>query len=105
MTTELLTPSTAPILDHAKSKGYILVVDDEEYNRTLLRDPLEARGYEVTEAESSAHALRELDRRLPDTILLDVMMPGVDGFALCRRIKQDQRATHIPILMVTALSD
>lgn len=86
-------------------RGYVLVVDDEEPNRVLLRDPLEARGYLVSEAANGQEALRAVDKRLPDTILLDVMMPGMDGFQVCRRLKLNPLSAHVPILMITALSD
>jgi len=85
--------------------GFVLVVDDEEQNRTLLRDPLEACGYEVTEAENGMQALQKIAKHPPDVILLDVMMPKMDGFGVCRRLKTDSKTAHIPILMVTALSD
>jgi class 3 adenylate cyclase len=83
----------------------VLIVDDEEPNRILLRDPLEARGYEVAEAESSAQAVQRIAHRLPDAILLDVMMPGKDGFQFCRQLKADRWTAHVPVLMVTALSE
>lgn len=86
-------------------RGYVLVVDDEEPNRTLLRDPLEARGFEVAEAENGLQALDQIARRVPDAILLDVMMPGMDGFRLCRQLKNDPRTAHVPVLMITALSE
>jgi class 3 adenylate cyclase len=89
----------------APSLGYVLVVDDEEQNRSLLHDPLEARGYEIAEAENGMVALEKIAARLPDVILLDVMMPQMDGFEVCRRLKTDSKTAHIPILMVTALSD
>lgn len=85
--------------------GFVLVVDDEEQNRTLLRDPLEACGYEVTEAENGMQALQKIAKHPPDVILLDVMMPKMDGFGVCRRLKADSKTAHIPILMVTALSE
>jgi class 3 adenylate cyclase len=85
--------------------GFVLVVDDEEQNRSLLRDPLEAGGYEVAEAENGLQALEKIAARLPDVILLDLMMPQMDGFETCRRLKTDPKTAHIPILMVTALSD
>jgi len=87
------------------SPGLVLVVDDEEQNRTLLRDPLEARGFEIAEAENGMIALEKIAARLPDVILLDVMMPQMDGFEVCRRLKTDSKTAHIPILMVTALSE
>ncbi len=88
-----------------RSPGCVLVVDDEEQNRSLLRDPLEARGYEVEEAEDGVLALRKIAVRPPDVILLDLMMPNMDGFEVCRRLKKDLKTAHIPILIVTALSD
>jgi class 3 adenylate cyclase len=82
-----------------------MIVDDEEPNRLLLRDPLEHHGYEVTEAVSGVDALRLIAQRPPDAILLDVMMPRMDGFQLCRRLKMDRQTAHIPVLLVTALAD
>ncbi len=87
------------------SLGYVLIVDDEEQNRSLLHDPLEARGYEIAEAENGMIALEKIAARLPDVILLDVMMPQMDGFEVCRRLKTDSKTAHIPIIMVTALSE
>src|SRR5580698_3879349 len=81
-------------------KGRVLVVDDEEQNRSVLCDPLEARGYTVTEAESGIAALKEIAANPPDAILLDLMMPGMDGFEVCRRLKADAKTAHIPVLMV-----
>ena len=86
-------------------KGHVLIVDDEEQNRTLLRDSLEAHGYEIVEAENGMIALEKIAAHLPDAILLDVMMPQMDGFEVCRRLKTDSKTAHIPILMITALSE
>lgn len=85
--------------------GFVLIVDDEEQNRTLLRDPLEAHGYEISEAEDGERALQKVAEHPPDVILLDLMMPRMDGFEVCRRLKQDRKTAPIPILMVTALSE
>jgi len=94
-----------PTAAQASSPGFVLIVDDEEPNRTLLRDLLEARGYEVAEAENGARALQKISKRPPDVILLDLMMPEMDGFEVCRRLKRDAKTAPIPILMVTALSE
>ncbi len=83
----------------------VLVVDDEEQNRVLLRDWLEAHGHLTIEAENGEEALRSAAQAPPDAILLDVSMPGLDGFEVCRRLKGDPRTASIPILMVTALSE
>lgn len=85
--------------------GSVLVVDDEQQNRMLLRDPLEAFGYRVEEAENGMQALQKIAMHPPDVILLDLMMPNMDGFEVCRRLKGDTKTAHIPILMVTALSE
>jgi CheY-like chemotaxis protein len=87
------------------ARGHVLVVDDEEQNRILLRDPLEARGYEVEEAEDGMQALQKIARRPPDVILLDLMMPKMDGLELCRHLRKDAKTAHLPILMITALSE
>jgi class 3 adenylate cyclase len=106
MQTETLTrkPSTAAahVLRH---RGLVLVVDDEEANRMLLADSLETHGYEIIEAENGEQALQKIAQRSPDVILLDVMMPRMDGFEVCRRLKKDPLTAHIPILIVTALSE
>ena len=88
-----------------RSHGFVLVVDDEEQNRTLLRDSLEARGYEVEEAENGMQALQKIAARRPDVILLDLMMPKMDGFEVCRHLRKDAKTAHLPILMITALSE
>jgi adenylate cyclase len=85
--------------------GLVLVVDDEEHNRTLLRDSLEARGYEVEEAEDGLEALRKIAARPPDVILLDLMMPKMDGIEFCGKLRKSHKTAHLPILMITALSD
>src|ERR1051326_9011526 len=83
----------------------ITVVDDEEANRILLREALEARGCQVNEASNGREALAQIAKQLPDTILLDVMMPGLDGFQVCRQLKDDPMSAHVPVLMVTALAE
>lgn len=98
-------PAGVVVPEPKPCSAYVLVVDDEEHNRTLLRDPLEARGYEVCEAEDGERALEEIAKRIPDIVLLDVMMPNMDGFDLCNRIKKDPKTASVPVLMLTALSE
>jgi class 3 adenylate cyclase len=86
-----------------RSAGLVLVVDDEQQNRTLLCDSLEARGYEVQEAENGLQALQKIGVRPPDVILLDLMMPMMDGHEVCRRVRSEAKTAHLPILMITAL--
>jgi two-component system cell cycle response regulator len=81
----------------------ILVVDDIEANVRLLEAKLTAEYYEVTTAMDGATALMIAARDLPDIILLDVMMPGIDGFTVCRKLKEDPNTRHIPVVLITAL--
>jgi two-component system cell cycle response regulator len=81
----------------------ILVVDDIETNRRLLEARLSAEYFEVIEAEDGLAALEAARAHEPDLILLDIMMPGLDGFETCRRLKADPALRHIPVVMVTAL--
>ena len=81
----------------------ILVVDDISANVKLLEARLTAEYFDVLTATSGQEALDILSRAPCDIVLLDVMMPGMDGFETCRRIKADPRTTHIPVVMVTAL--
>ncbi len=81
----------------------ILVVDDIEVNVRLLEARLTAEYYEVTGANDGPTALAKAAEMLPDIILLDVMMPGMDGFEVCRRLKEDLATRHIPVVLVTAL--
>lgn len=83
----------------------VLVVDDLEPNVKLLEAKLLSEYYTVFTASSGMKALEMLKQNKIDVVLLDVMMPGIDGFETCRRIKADPETTHIPVLMVTALSD
>jgi two-component system cell cycle response regulator len=81
----------------------VLVVDDILANVKLLQARLSAEYFEVLTAYSGSEALELLEAERMDVILLDVMMPGMDGFEVCRRIKSNPRTTHLPVIMVTAL--
>jgi two-component system cell cycle response regulator len=83
----------------------VLVVDDVELNVKLLEAKLASEYFEVLSASNGPTALELADAELPDIILLDVMMPRMDGFEVCRRLKANLRTTDIPVVMVTALSD
>ena len=84
--------------------GRVLIVDDQEANRLLLRDLLESQGHEVAEAVDGVEALKRVSDAAPDVVLLDVGMPGIDGFEVCRRLKADPATATIPVLLVTALN-
>ena len=81
----------------------ILVVDDIEANVRLLEAKLSAEYYQVSTANDGPTALAMAANDLPDIILLDVMMPGMDGFTVCKRLKEDPITRHIPVVLVTAL--
>ena len=82
--------------------GTVLVVDDIPANRNLLRETLEPEGYEVLLAPDGEAALKVAQRARPDVILLDVMMPKLDGFETCRRLKQNEVTREIPVIFITA---
>jgi two-component system cell cycle response regulator len=83
----------------------VLVVDDIAANVKILEAKLQAEYYEVLTALSGEQALAAIAAHAPDIVLLDVMMPGMDGFEVCRAIKAEARSAHVPVVMITALSD
>src|SRR3954468_16611559 len=84
-------------------KARVLVVDDILSNVKLLEAKLTAEYFEVASAYNGLEALAKIEEQQPDIVLLDVMMPGMDGFEVCRRIKQNPQTAHLPVVMVTAL--
>ena len=89
----------------SKCMPKILCVDDEPLNLTLLEVILLPRGYDVVMAENGLEALEKLKTERIDLCILDVSMPGIDGFEVCRRIKADKEHRVIPVVMVTAHTD
>jgi len=83
----------------------VLVVDDSLPNRKLLEARLQEEYFEVLGAASGAEAITLAQRWSPDIILLDVLMPVMDGFEACRRLKAQPATAHIPVVMVTSLND
>lgn len=92
-------------IDPALQQSTILVVDDNPTNIQVLFDVLSRIGYRVAIAKSGENALQRLQSYLPDLILLDVMMPGIDGFETCRQLKENPQTEEIPVIFMTALSD
>ncbi|HEX5337331.1 MAG TPA: response regulator [Gallionella sp.] len=86
------------------AESTILVVDDSPSNVKLLRVILAAAGYRVLDADSGAEALTILQRDRPDAVLLDVRMPGMSGYEVCRQIRKNLQFASLPVIMVTALS-
>ena len=89
--------------NHPNAK--ILVVDDEPQNIRLLQIRLQADGYTVLTANSGQEALKLVQAEAPDLILLDIMMPGMNGFEVCQQIRAEETTQFIPVVMVTALSE
>ncbi|MDD3030124.1 MAG: PleD family two-component system response regulator [Alphaproteobacteria bacterium] len=83
----------------------VLIVDDTPVNIRLLEAKLARDYYVISTAENGVEALKKIDEEKPDIVLLDVMMPEMDGFETCRRIKANPETAHIPVIMITALSD
>jgi len=94
-----MNPSTPP------KAASVCIVDDEPSARKLLRELLEPHGYRLITASSGLEAMDLIKRELPDIILLDVMMPEMDGFEVCRRLRADEQLRQIPIILLTSLDD
>ncbi|MBN8549087.1 MAG: response regulator [Deltaproteobacteria bacterium] len=88
-----------------KAGERVLVVDDSETNRTLLRAILRTGGYQVDELQNGGECLEYCSKELPSMILLDVMMPEVNGIDACRRLREQHSKTDLPIIMVTTLAE
>ncbi len=87
------------------AKENILVVEDEEAIQELVRYNLSREGFSVQEAASGEEALERVHKQAPALILLDLMLPELDGLEVCKRLKSDERTQHIPIIMLTAKSE
>jgi CheY-like chemotaxis protein len=94
------------VFEEGKIMGYsVLVVDDDPMKRQLLRMILERAGFGVAEAADGAEALLSLDNTIPDLMTLDVMMPHMDGFAVCEQVRQNPKTAELPIIIVSARAD
>lgn len=96
----MTNPQNQP--NHKKVR--ILIIDDEESIFEVIEGLLLREGYDLTYVSSGKEALNRIEEIQPDVILLDLMMPEMDGLETCQQIKANQRWCHIPIIMVTALS-
>ncbi len=109
-TTPVTHPSPTPhAADDASTRdALVLIVDDNEQNIELLEAYLEPLGCKVDRAADGVEAVERMEdegQPLPDLVLLDVMMPRMSGFEVCRKIKDDPRTRSVPVMMVTALSE
>lgn len=91
--------------DDPRPRDKVLVVDDTPETLSFLTDALELAGYTALVATSGESALALLKQITPDLILMDALMPGLDGFDTCRRLKQEQHSAHIPVIFMTALNE
>ncbi len=83
-------------------RGKVLVVDDEEYIQHILNFSFGAEGYEVITASDGDEAIKKAKEEHPDIIVLDIMMPKMDGYEACRRLKSDPETRGIPVILLTA---
>ena len=86
-------------------KKRVLVVDDEPDFAAIVKGNLEKEGFEIEIAYNGIEALEKIAKNPPDAIVLDVMMPEKDGYAVCAELKADEKTADIPILMLTAVAD
>ncbi|HJV36097.1 response regulator transcription factor [Geomonas sp.] len=84
------------------AKDRILVVEDEESLLKLETILFTSKGYEVTGVQDGSLALAEVERSAPDLVVLDIMLPGLDGFEVCRQLKENPATSWIPVVMLTA---
>ena len=95
----------AMALPAERREATLLIVDDKPQNLRLISDFLAEQGFDLMLTRSGAQALEKIELALPDLVLLDVTMPSMDGFEVCRRLKQDARTAAVPVIFMTALDD
>ena len=93
------------MMHEMRASGVVLVVDDSPDTLSFLTDALDAAGMTVLIAVGGENALALLNEAIPDVVLLDAVMPGLDGFATCRRMKADPRLAHLPVIFMTGLTE
>lgn len=103
--TSLPELATGELRERSRDAGLVLIVDDVPDNLAMLHDALDAAGYTVLVATDGASALRRAAQAEPDIVLLDAVMPGMDGFEVARRLKAGPETAHIPIVFMTGLTD
>jgi len=106
---ELLDDAMTPVIDDPvgrPGKGrMVLLVEDEDQLRRVMKDLLEREGYKVAEARDGAQALDEVDRSAPDLIMLDLNLPGIDGYGVLQRLRSRPSTSQIPVIVLTAKGD
>ena len=89
----------------SSTKGSVLIIDDNPDNLRLLTEVLTEKGYKVRPAPSGSLALKSVRSTLPDLVLLDVKMPGMDGYEVCRRLKADKKTRDVPVIFISAMAE
>lgn len=89
----------------SESKKSILIIDDSSVNNLLLENILLDEGYEVLVTFNATEAFNEINNKKPDLILLDIMMPGMSGYTVLKKLKTSEKTSDVPIIMVSAKSD
>ena len=102
---QVFVAAGATLNDRSGVTQTILIVDDEAMARTLLRLMLVRGGFQVREAEDGSDALQKIGVEPPDLVLLDVMMPGLDGFEVCAALRGAEKTAALPIIMLSAKTD
>jgi len=87
-----------------QKKKKIMIVEDDSFVMDIYQTKLSQEGYEVLPAENGAEAIKKLEKEIPDLILLDIIMPYVDGLQVLRKIKADEKLKDIPVILLTNLS-
>src|SRR3981189_3484555 len=93
------------MITESKKRDVALIVDDSPETLRLLTDALDGAGMAVMVARGAAAAMRIVDQITPDIVLLDAVMPGIDGFETCRRLKRDAGLTNVPVIFMTGLAE
>jgi DNA-binding response OmpR family regulator len=102
---EILHQKGERMTENSEHKEKILVVDDEAQNVELIKEFLEADDYEVSTAYNGEDALKKAQKELPDLVLLDIMMPKMDGYQVCEALRNADLTKDIPIIFVTAKTE
>lgn len=85
----------------SKKKKKVLVIEDDVFLRDIITRMLDSHNYHVLQAETGEEALTMLEKEEPDIILLDIILPGIDGFEVLREIKEDNHRKHIPVIIIS----
>ncbi|MEM9163972.1 MAG: response regulator, partial [Cyanobacteria bacterium P01_F01_bin.4] len=98
-------PKLSPKIAPADAPATVLVVDDQTSSRLIISELLSVDGHQVLEADGGQQVFNCIEAHRPDLVLLDVIMPEVDGFEICRQLKQAEQTRLIPVILMTASSD